>query len=759
MKQNNAFFRRIVRAAALTLAFASSVAAGAQTAVQAPANLKADAEYNLVKLTWQRPGTTDTLLAEGFEGDKFPPEGWTVKTTNTNDPYFTWFGYPTDDIKENVEDYSTLIHGGSRSAVVYMDMNAPYDDGTPATQDEWLIAPAVKGARYLNFYSWIDPMVKEYGQNAEFGDHYYVKVSHDGGSTWTVLWDARYDSDGKAGWQAVSLYLGDETRGDVIVAFEAQSNTANKDESLYFTWGIDDVSFTAQNGAEGLPAESYNVYLDGKVMAQNVKSLSYTDETEKTPGKHVYKVTGYNETGKTESEAAVAEVDIKQPGTNAPRNVDLSYSYDEKSGKYSVKMTWEAPEGDRKPAYYNAYCNNALIGSWLDGFSIEQTGLAKGVYNYSVTAVYQYPDGESEEVGDQIALGTRYPARNITTKRNDDGSLTLSWTAPKTSDVDVKNYLVFRGNEKLSEQTETSFTETNSPQGLYDYSVKAVYTDGVESTPLVAQVEYGDVPTYDLPFEENFTGGMKPGNWRVEKLRDGLKDNYLWRFDNWYELPVSGNGFDKDFASVNCSSAGYTSVFTGLYTPPLKRTAIGDTERTYLDFDMDYEIDNGTAIASHAYLVYSTDNGENWTQLTELKGYLPDDLAEGQTCLPQHESYDVTEAFEQGGDVIFGWEYKSKNSQHLCIDNVHIFNADPSGIESVDNDNATAVSVEGNLIVIGNDKGRVKTATLFTTDGTQVANITALKTGSLKLTAPDKGLYLLRLTTVKGTQTVKVCVK
>ena len=45
----------------------------------------------------------------------------------------------------------------------------------------------------------------EYGEFEDFKDHYYVKVSHDGGKTWKALWDARYDSNGSDDWQLASL--------------------------------------------------------------------------------------------------------------------------------------------------------------------------------------------------------------------------------------------------------------------------------------------------------------------------------------------------------------------------------------------------------------------------------------------------------------------------------------------------------------------------------------------------------------------------
>ena len=68
----------------------------------------------------------------------------------------------------------------------------------------------------------------------------------------------------------------------------------------------------------------------------------------------------------------------------------------------------------------------------------------------------------------------------------------------------------------------------------------------------------GNRPTYSLPFSEDFTGGLTPENWIIEKLDGKMQDQYLWRFDNWYEIPVTSGNFEGDFASISSAVAGYT---------------------------------------------------------------------------------------------------------------------------------------------------------------------------------------------------------
>lgn len=76
-----------------------------------------------------------------------------------------------------------------------------------------------------------------------------------------------------------------------------------------------------------------------------------------------------------------------------------------------------------------------------------------------MTAVYENPDGESEPVGDIVALGTRPTPYNLTADRSEDGTLNLAWTAPKPSENAVEKYVVFRGNDKIGETTATTLSE------------------------------------------------------------------------------------------------------------------------------------------------------------------------------------------------------------------------------------------------------------------------------------------------------------
>lgn len=744
-----------LRSFALTSAMAFTLAASAQTsAPQKPVNFKADAVYNKVVLTWEDPVQTQTLLTEGFEGEAFPSEGWSQKTTNTDYYMNTWFQFPSAEMEEEgIDDESRymFVHGGKKSAVLYMDMNAPHEDESSAVQDEWLYLPKTPGAEYLTFYSYIDPMLLEYAEDETFPDHYYVKVSHDDGATWEILWDATTDMVSQSGFQKVKVYLGDASKGDPIVAFQGVSDLDNPDTGLFFAWAIDDIELSKSVGDKNsAPAEAYNVYLDDERIAENLHATTFTDLSDKLPGNHVYAVEAVSNTENQTSEKAEINVDIKTPTINPPTDVKLSYTESDTPGKYNVAISWKAPEGERKPVNYTVYCNNAMVAGFMEEMSLEQTGKPKGAYTYQVVANYEYPTGISDrELATAcVAIGTRFPATGLTAKYEDNGDLTMTWDAPVESEFALKNYAVYRGNTKLGETDGTTFTEQQSPDGYYDYAVKAVYADGVESLPAVETMAKGNRPTYSLPFSEDFTGGLSPENWIIEKLDGKMQDQYLWRFDNWYEIPVTSGNFEGDFASISSAVAGYTLVWAVLDTPPLVRGELKDGEKTFLEFDIDY---NATTKKSTEAGVYYSYNAVEWAPIETLKGYTAEDLADGETTKPEHKVYDITKCFtDDTTPVYLAWQYKGKLAQHMAIDNVRVYNGESASIAAANAD--MKFRVEGNAIVVGGMAGNVS---VCTPSGMCLAEA-RLNAGDTATLPLAKGVNIISIRTADGVKTMKI---
>jgi PKD repeat protein len=133
-----------------------------------------------------KPGE-GVILKEHFDSETFPPEGWTVKTKNSD---YTWKkGNPSDHSFTDIDPTNVY------SAVC---------DWDASEQDEWLKTPAFdlpKGTVKLEFYAGYD----SYWISAATLNVY---ISTDKGTTWDTLWDASMvNTDDKWTWNKIDVDL------------------------------------------------------------------------------------------------------------------------------------------------------------------------------------------------------------------------------------------------------------------------------------------------------------------------------------------------------------------------------------------------------------------------------------------------------------------------------------------------------------------------------------------------------------------------
>ena len=189
-----------------------------------PLGVRSELAENNINLTWIEPGTDSQGFEEGFEGDSFPPTGWVQSVTNAQAGAYgttaTWGRFGTVPLNTPVSPPE-----GDWHAVLWWSLD---------TQDEWLITPEFycpyNGRLVFDSYVFLGSMR---------GDHYYVKVSTDGGANWDQLWDA---STTPGGWNRydtpITVSLGDYTGLPIKLAFHAKSVPG---EGLWYFWFIDNV--------------------------------------------------------------------------------------------------------------------------------------------------------------------------------------------------------------------------------------------------------------------------------------------------------------------------------------------------------------------------------------------------------------------------------------------------------------------------------------------------------------------------------------
>ncbi|MBD5356935.1 MAG: hypothetical protein HDR88_08040 [Bacteroides sp.] len=693
-----------------------------------PGNLNADVNGMVVDLSWEWGNAGEAVLTSDFEWDDLNHDRWEVKNTYNYDMYGNW-------MLLTIEEAGIQLSHEGKCAAVMIGMDSE-DDPAENHQDEWLIVRPGVGAVYMDFWYFIHPELLEVGAYRDFPDHYYVKISYDNGESWEELWDARWDMGNSEGVQQASLFLGDETDENTLVAFNAVSG---EEETLYFLWTVDDVefyseaeyaertlslkapkkekTFQAPDGValrrEFTPANymnrapivspddwlnggniTYRVYLDDEIIADYLKARYITDYTSKEPGEHTYKVMAWSEALDEEYDAASISVQINEVIFAAPTNVVASYE-EQSDGKYIIQVSWEEPESDVMPSYYNVMVNGKSIG-WAgvdDDYTMGQSGIYKGAYTFGVEAVYEFPDGVSELICDDVYPGTVPTVRNLKLEE-DSAGVNLSWEAPATDALQMVTYSVFRGDELLAEGLDgLSYTDANPINGQYFYNVHAVYGDEIS---LPQSVAYGEEVIFTLPFEETFDNGHLPTGWNVELIDpyERVKEMYHWRFDNWFDIIFpEDSGMEGGCASVSGIASGLNLLQTFLVSPEFEVPEEGEMELSFVKYYSDNK--PGMSGAAQMLLAVCVDGSEDWRDLVNLQ-----EVENGEIK--------VSLADYKGHNVRFRWGFNGRSSGEVGIDNVKV--SDGSGVEAIIISDGVfnIYTVDGMLIMKGASKSDLK---------------------------------------------------
>lgn len=184
--------------------------------------------HSAVNLSWNAPDPTAIEIIEGFEADAFPPQDWSQVITNTGpmDPVGvlpTWCRVGTVQItgSGNVVPAEGIKQAGLWWAYTH--------------QDEWLLTPSFNCPpdAYLAFDTYAT-------LGSVNDDHYYVKISSDGGENWRVLWDATAFDAGYNHYEyPITIDLAAYAGLEVSIAFHAEDPSS--DDGLWYEWFIDNI--------------------------------------------------------------------------------------------------------------------------------------------------------------------------------------------------------------------------------------------------------------------------------------------------------------------------------------------------------------------------------------------------------------------------------------------------------------------------------------------------------------------------------------
>lgn len=719
---------------------------------------------------------SETVFSDDFESEGEADDenmefgkGWTVQGTEAEldpeeeeEPEFTrtWFRSP---VIEDDETFAPLVYAGQRSAMIFPDNAELY-------QDEWLISPEIpvqEGKKLSLTFSYLTGAAyieedEESGEPVfvfdETTGNYRVLMSRDGGQTWTdTLWNMSDDPTGTMKDEmfyanTVSLTLDARANDKIKIAFCASG--IDEEMGLGAFWVVDDVQVTA---SENTSIHHYAVTLDGEELAE-VRGTSWMDGSAKTAGRHTYSVRAVT-SGGVASDAVSVDVELKELVFAAPVNFTCTPVKEEETGKYTVVMTWEAPEGEYKPTTYTIYNGKFVFGSELtEENGREGLGMTGcfGVYQFSIVANYKSPNGQSEPVVRNLALGVRFGVNELKAE-NDAKDVVLTWEAPYASEFTVDSYTVYRGGVKLAEGLkELTYRDAAVENGLYQYTVIAVYTDKEESVRATVMHQVGERQSVTLPYTQEFNTTFLPENWMSVNQTVRTPDRYMWYFDDGSRLGVEGRGFEGCYAAIDCIDApGYTRNAT-LELPPIDLSAVKDPAGIVLSFFYSYGIGGACSVGTE----WSVD-GTEWGLVEMI------DKSTGVTSDPwESGDYNVHSADHKVGaeeavraildtarTLYLRVHYSSAMSNFFAFDNLTVEEGNVAN-QAVEEAFDFYVSRVGEMLTV-HASADIQRVEVFSVQGARLADKEVRGGNMVSLSVPQAGVTLLRVTTAAGVKTKK----
>ena len=359
--------------------------------------------------------------------------------------------------------------------------------------------------------------------------------------------------------------------------------------------------------------------------------------------------------------------------------------------------------------------------------------VARGVYTYEVAAVYEYPYGESERIGDQVAMNTRYPARNLKATL-DNGCVTLSWQEAKNSTFEVDSYKVYRGNTEIASIPSSealTYTDNEIFSGYYTYSVKALYSDGVLSLPIQQEVTAHDFALIKLPYTQQFNGDLTPDNWKVEILNE-IDPMFKWRFDNWFEIASPCTSVEGNFASISSEANEFFNIISAITTPIFDNTNIPAGENTILSCTMDYY---SAWESSYFYMEVSYDAGDTWEWYADI---YPEEITDYQY------SIDITSAVENTTPM-FRFVYDGAGDGYVVIDNFKVYYTDNMSVEKNRNNHNVISVIAGRQLSI-TASSAIENIEIYNTNGILIGKYEGnnMHRQVINLSHLHNGLYIVR---------------
>jgi PKD repeat protein len=281
--------------------------------------------YNRVKLSWL-PLTSEEKFSEGFEGETFPPAGWSVKKTTVinqdheepEDDEEIWFQCNAESFDGSGADY---VKNGDKSAAISLS----------AKRLTWLITPEIdiEDKDMLSFWMWYNNGYAS--DNIFYHTNFHIMVKTDEGWNDLMLFNKISPSNKyqKEVYADLSEYAGKSVQIAFIYNF-----------SNGWQMAIDDVAVINTTAKRSI-ADNFtklNIYRDDAVVHEvtDITQTEWIDENLETGGYKYYitVVDGDNKESYPSEEGIV----------KVYKTIDIPYNQDFESGN----LSWMFNEGEHK---------------------------------------------------------------------------------------------------------------------------------------------------------------------------------------------------------------------------------------------------------------------------------------------------------------------------------------------------------------------------------------------------------------------------
>ncbi|MCD4828112.1 MAG: hypothetical protein K8R90_01605, partial [Candidatus Cloacimonetes bacterium] len=329
----------------------------------------------------------------------------------------------------------------------------------------------------------------------------------------------------------------------------------------------------------------YRVYRDGIEIADigDPSTLAYLD-VDLANGGYDYEVSALYTTGESQMSNLVSvTVEVLYP----PQNLTAVVTND-----VDVNLNWDAPlTGSRSLNGYLVYRDASLAATISDPAQLtwSDINLPNGTYDYSVKAFYTTGISPASNIAQAVidynpVLDAPTGLSAVIVNGND---VDLSWTAPASTQ---SGYKVYRDGVEIAELFDpytTTYTDTGLPNGVYGYTVTAIYYEG-ESAP--SNTAYADIMVTSPP--QNLAAQVQNGNDAVlnwsAPANAGCTGYLVYRNDaeiavvdtstvSYNDVGLANGAFDyyvKALFGINISQASNTaSVVVEVLYPPTGLTA------------------------------------------------------------------------------------------------------------------------------------------------------------------------------------------